>query len=286
MTATSLQESLARTWPVSRLDVIRYAGASLDHNDIHLDDDAARRAGYDGVIAHGMLTLGRVLAHVADVVGPDALSSCRSRFAAPVGTGSALTARVTAESPSEVSLSVADDAGAEVLAVDLVLGGPAPAEAVVGDVVADRVLVVERGPATRFAETVDARGAHWFDGSAATEAGLPGIPVVPTFAFALPGWGWFPDLQPEPGERPDAVRDCRAWTGTDGAVVHAGQDFAYHRGLRVGDVVRATSHVVRRFSKSGRTGTLHFTVVAQRLVDRTGEPVLTSTMTLLVRQAA
>src|SRR3954451_22233611 len=38
--------------------VTRYAHASGDHNPIHLDEDAALRAGLPGRIVHGMLTMG------------------------------------------------------------------------------------------------------------------------------------------------------------------------------------------------------------------------------------
>lgn len=42
--------------PVTRLQLIKYAGASGDYNPIHTVDKAAEEAGLDGVIAHGMLT--------------------------------------------------------------------------------------------------------------------------------------------------------------------------------------------------------------------------------------
>lgn len=42
--------------PVTRLQLIRYAGASGDYNPIHTVDEAAEKAGLPGVIAHGMLT--------------------------------------------------------------------------------------------------------------------------------------------------------------------------------------------------------------------------------------
>ncbi len=42
--------------PVTRLQLIKYAGASGDYNPIHTIDEAAEKAGLDGVIAHGMLT--------------------------------------------------------------------------------------------------------------------------------------------------------------------------------------------------------------------------------------
>jgi acyl dehydratase len=42
--------------PVTRLQLIKYAGASGDYNPIHTVDEAAEEAGLPGVIAHGMLT--------------------------------------------------------------------------------------------------------------------------------------------------------------------------------------------------------------------------------------
>ena len=42
--------------PVTRLQLIKYAGASGDYNPIHTVDEAAEEVGLDGVIAHGMLT--------------------------------------------------------------------------------------------------------------------------------------------------------------------------------------------------------------------------------------
>ncbi len=42
--------------PVTRLQLIKYAGASGDYNPIHTIDEAAGEAGLPGIIAHGMLT--------------------------------------------------------------------------------------------------------------------------------------------------------------------------------------------------------------------------------------
>ena len=272
---------LQRIWPVTREHLVRYAGASLDFNDIHLDPQAAERAGYDDAIAHGMLGLGRLLVHVVETAGP--VSACRGRFAAPSLVGRSVTARTVFEAPGRLALSLDDvESGAQVLSLEVDLGAPAPAESVEGELVADRVLVVERGPAVRFAAAVGAGNAGWTDPRAGLEPAEP-LAVVPTFAFALPGWGWFPELQPEEGPSADPVLDCRAWTGTEGAVIHAAQDFAYHRSLRVGDVVRSRSYVVRRFRKEGSSGALDFTVVAQRLTDAEDAPVVTSTMTLIVK---
>jgi acyl dehydratase len=273
---------LARSWTVSREDLVRYAGASLDFNDIHLDPQAAALAGYDDAIAHGMLGLGRLLVHVVETVGP--ISACRGRFAAPSLVGRPVAVRTVSEIPGRLGLSLDDvESGSCVLSLEVDLGGTARAESVEGELVADRVLTVERGPAVRFAAAVEAADAGWTDPRAGLEP-TEALAVVPTFAFALPGWGWFPELQPNDGSRPDPVLDCRAWTGTDGAVIHAAQDFAYHRPLRVGHVVRSRSYVVRRFRKEGGSGALDFTVVAQRLTDEQDVPVVTSTMTLIVKE--
>jgi len=50
--------------PITRAALALYAGASGDHNPLHIDSDFARRVGFDDVFAHGMLNmgyLGRVL---------------------------------------------------------------------------------------------------------------------------------------------------------------------------------------------------------------------------------
>jgi acyl dehydratase len=43
--------------PISRTQLALFAGASSDHNPIHLDDEEARKGGLPGVIAHGMLNM-------------------------------------------------------------------------------------------------------------------------------------------------------------------------------------------------------------------------------------
>ncbi len=46
--------------PVTRLDLIKYAGASGDFNPIHTIDEEAANAGLPGIIAHGMWTMGNL----------------------------------------------------------------------------------------------------------------------------------------------------------------------------------------------------------------------------------
>ncbi|MBV1919323.1 MAG: MaoC family dehydratase [Pseudomonadales bacterium] len=50
--------------PISRYTLALYAGASGDHNPIHIDSDFAKKSGMPDVFAHGMLSmayLGRML---------------------------------------------------------------------------------------------------------------------------------------------------------------------------------------------------------------------------------
>ena len=54
--------------PLTRATLALYAGASGDHNPIHIDVDFARAAGMPDVVAHGMLSmawLGRLLTNWA-----------------------------------------------------------------------------------------------------------------------------------------------------------------------------------------------------------------------------
>jgi acyl dehydratase len=70
------------TPPISRLTLALYAGASGDHNPIHVDLDFARYHGMDDVFAHGMLAsayLGRML---TNWLPQDALVSFGMRFVA------------------------------------------------------------------------------------------------------------------------------------------------------------------------------------------------------------
>lgn len=55
--------------PVNRTTLALFAGASNDHNAIHIDIDFARKAGAPDVFAHGMLSmawLGRLLTQWVD----------------------------------------------------------------------------------------------------------------------------------------------------------------------------------------------------------------------------
>ncbi|MCT1516048.1 MaoC/PaaZ C-terminal domain-containing protein [Dietzia cercidiphylli] len=75
----------ARSLPVTRADLRRYADASGDHNPIHLSGEAARELGLPGVVAHGMLTSALAIGVVAEWAGgADRVVATSIRFAGPV----------------------------------------------------------------------------------------------------------------------------------------------------------------------------------------------------------
>jgi acyl dehydratase len=54
---------------LTRDSLVRYAGASGDFNPIHYRDDFAESVGLDGVLAHGMLTMGAAVQVAVDWAG-------------------------------------------------------------------------------------------------------------------------------------------------------------------------------------------------------------------------
>ncbi|HVC83489.1 MAG TPA: MaoC/PaaZ C-terminal domain-containing protein [Chloroflexota bacterium] len=77
--------------PVTRLDLIKYAGASGDFNPIHTIDAAASEAGLPGVIQHGMLTMARVGLLFSPHLESGFISLIEVRFAGMVAVGDVLT---------------------------------------------------------------------------------------------------------------------------------------------------------------------------------------------------
>ena len=70
---------------VTRADLVRYAGASLDFNPIHWNERFARDVGLPDVIAHGMFTMALGGRLVTEWVGdPAAVVEYRVRFTRPV----------------------------------------------------------------------------------------------------------------------------------------------------------------------------------------------------------
>jgi acyl dehydratase len=76
--------------PIGRVTLALYAGASGDHNPIHIDPDFARQAGMPDVFAQGMLAMA-YLGHVLTRWAPQsALRSYGVRFQAITHLGDSL----------------------------------------------------------------------------------------------------------------------------------------------------------------------------------------------------
>lgn len=69
---------------VTRLDLIKYAGASGDYNPIHTIDAEAKKAGLPGIIAHGMWTMGNLAKLFTPFYEEGYIEKYRVRFAGMV----------------------------------------------------------------------------------------------------------------------------------------------------------------------------------------------------------
>jgi acyl dehydratase len=77
---------------LSRTQIVMYAGASGDYNPLHTDDKFTKEvAGYPGVFAHGMLTMGMTGRVLTDWVGDGRLTKYGVRFTKQVWPGDTLT---------------------------------------------------------------------------------------------------------------------------------------------------------------------------------------------------
>jgi acyl dehydratase len=97
--------------PIEQEQLRRYAAASGDYNPIHLDPEAARRVGLDGVIAHGMLSmafLGQfVNQQIADEPGAR-VGRLKVRYVGMVRLGDTLTClgKITARTEGEQETAI------------------------------------------------------------------------------------------------------------------------------------------------------------------------------------
>jgi acyl dehydratase len=75
----------SRSYRVTRLDLVKYAGASGDFNVIHWNERIARSVGLPTVIAHGMYTMAQAGKLLTEWAGdPGAVTDFGVRFSAMV----------------------------------------------------------------------------------------------------------------------------------------------------------------------------------------------------------
>ncbi|GAA3567111.1 MaoC/PaaZ C-terminal domain-containing protein [Amycolatopsis ultiminotia] len=105
---------------VSRRTLADFATASGDRNALHLDGAAARRAGFDDVIAHGMLGMAYLGRLVTTLAPQSRVRSLRALFVAPIPLGASpcCTARLVArqeDGSSRFALAVTIENGRTVI---------------------------------------------------------------------------------------------------------------------------------------------------------------------------
>ena len=87
---------------LKRTQLVMYAGASGDYNPLHTDELYTREAaGYPGVFAHGMLTMGMTGRVVTNFVGAVNVRKYGVRFTNQVWPGDTLTGKATVEAIRE-----------------------------------------------------------------------------------------------------------------------------------------------------------------------------------------
>jgi acyl dehydratase len=79
--------------PLTREDLKAYAAASGDPNPMHTDEEFARNAGYPGVFAHGMLSMGYLAEFLVQAGGVGSVRRFRTRFVKLTWPGEVITCR-------------------------------------------------------------------------------------------------------------------------------------------------------------------------------------------------
>ena len=77
--------------PIDRAPLALYAGASADHNPVHIDSDLAQKAGFEDVFAHGLLSTAQFGRLISNWVGPERLVNLETRFIALTQIGDTIT---------------------------------------------------------------------------------------------------------------------------------------------------------------------------------------------------
>lgn len=110
------EELPPRSVPLTRSDLVQYAGVAGDPNPIHWDDEVARSVGLPMAVAHGMLTMGVGAGYVTSWLGdPGAVLEYNVRFTSPVfvpGDGTGVEIELTGK-----VRSVDDEARTAVIAI-------------------------------------------------------------------------------------------------------------------------------------------------------------------------
>ncbi|MEV4420708.1 MaoC/PaaZ C-terminal domain-containing protein [Patulibacter sp. NPDC049589] len=96
-TTAAVDPATLTVGPITRTDIVRFAGAGGDFNPLHHDEERARAAGFPGVFAMGQMQAGMLSRLVTERFPIAAVRAYRVRFADKVWPGDELTLRWGAE---------------------------------------------------------------------------------------------------------------------------------------------------------------------------------------------
>lgn len=94
---------------ITRTTLALFAGASNDHNPIHIDLDVARSAGLDDVFAHGMLSMGYLGRYLTETFTQSQILTWGVRFTSITPVHAVLTCTGTVREINEQARTAALD---------------------------------------------------------------------------------------------------------------------------------------------------------------------------------
>jgi acyl dehydratase len=96
MTPTTFPPELVlNCGPVTAIDLALFAAASGDHNPLHLDVEAARSAGLDRPVVHGMLTMAYAARLFTRHFGAGSVRALQTRFTGVAKLGDTIVLNAT-----------------------------------------------------------------------------------------------------------------------------------------------------------------------------------------------
>ena len=81
----------AISYKIAQSNLVRYAGASGDFNELHIDPQSTKERGYNNVIAHGMYIMGLSSNAILQWFSDSKLKYIKVRFQSAVYPGDKLT---------------------------------------------------------------------------------------------------------------------------------------------------------------------------------------------------
>ena len=264
--------------PITRTDIVKFAGAGGDFNPVHHDEEFAHRAGYPSVFAMGMFTAGLLGDYVASWLGIENIERFAVRFLSPVWPGDQLdfTAEQTIGEGRVIAGRLSASAGGEARVSGEVHGGQSNRPA--GEVPdtaddlrylldtppAEVSLPIERGKVMEFARAIHSSNPLHLDRAAAAAAGFADVIAPLTFSAASAHYNG--------GDAADVPKAL----GFDiSRVLHGEERWTYHRPAVAGEVLTGVRTVAAAWRKPTRSGgAMTFVLLPTEYHDAEGQLII------------